>query len=260
MPSPFPGMDPCLERPTLWPDVHIHLISAISAELNAVLPERYSAAADIHVWIHEPDAQTRHSVRPDVFVKDDFPKAAGAAATLSVAPATGIFPEYEFEGEKYLKIVDSENQEVVTVIEILSFTNKRAGNERDAYLTKRFEYVHSNVNVVEIDLLRGGTRPPIERATRPITDYCLTVCRADALPRVDLWPFSLRSEIPSISIPLHSGEAEPTFQLRRCLDRVYDENRYRRRARYDLEPVPPIAERDQDWVQAIVRSIQPEVN
>jgi hypothetical protein len=254
-------MDPYLERPSLWPDVHIHLIAAISAELNAILPERYSAAADTHVWIQEPQTESRHPVPPDVFVKDDYPKKpTSPAATLSVAPATGIFPEYEFEDEKYLKIIDSESQEVVTVIEILSPTNKRAGSERDTYVTKRFEYAHSHVNIVEIDLLRGGTRPPIERATRPITDYCLTVCRTEALPRVDLWPFSLRDQIPNITIPLHSGEAEPSLNLRRCLDRVYDENRYRRRARYDLAPIPPIAERDQEWVRSIVQSIQPEAN
>jgi hypothetical protein len=27
MPSPFPGMDPYLEAPELWPDVHHRLIS-----------------------------------------------------------------------------------------------------------------------------------------------------------------------------------------------------------------------------------------
>ena len=34
MPSPFPGMDPCLEKPSLWPDVHHELISEIRATLN----------------------------------------------------------------------------------------------------------------------------------------------------------------------------------------------------------------------------------
>ncbi len=29
MPSPFPGMDPYLEPPHLWPDVHHALISAV---------------------------------------------------------------------------------------------------------------------------------------------------------------------------------------------------------------------------------------
>ncbi|MFQ5859422.1 MAG: DUF4058 family protein, partial [Anaerolineae bacterium] len=29
MPSPFPAMDPYLERPTIWPDVHFELIRAI---------------------------------------------------------------------------------------------------------------------------------------------------------------------------------------------------------------------------------------
>jgi hypothetical protein len=210
MPSPFPGMDPYLERPSLWPDVHIHLISAISAELNAVLPLRYAAVADMHVWI-----------------------------------------------PKFLEIIELEGDEVVTVMELLSPTNKRAGTERDAYLTKRAEYVHSSVNVVEIDLLRGGTRPPVEQPTRPNTDYCITVCRAVALPRVDLWPFSIREEIPSVCIPLRGHQDEPQLNLRRCLDRVYDEHRFRQRAHYDREPIPPIRESDRDWVQSIIQAIPP---
>lgn len=40
MPSPFPGMDPYLESPDLWPDVHLELIRDIRAALNPhVLPK-----------------------------------------------------------------------------------------------------------------------------------------------------------------------------------------------------------------------------
>jgi hypothetical protein len=254
-------MDPYLERPALWPDVHIHLISAISAELNAVLPMRYSAVADAHVWIHEPDARSRYPMRPDVFVTDDFPKSDGsnAAATATVEPASGILPAVEREGDKYLKIMDAENNEVVTVIEILSPTNKKLGPHRDAYLTKRNEYFRSDVHVIEIDFLRGGQRTPVEQVSRPITDYCLTVCRAEKLPKVDIWPFSVREAIPSIPVPLRRPSDEPILNLRRCLDRVYDEHRFRRRARYDLDPIPPIREADREFVQSIVQSIPPEV-
>jgi hypothetical protein len=32
MPSPFPGMDPYLEHPGMWPEVHHRLISAIGID------------------------------------------------------------------------------------------------------------------------------------------------------------------------------------------------------------------------------------
>ncbi|MEQ8961940.1 MAG: DUF4058 family protein, partial [Coleofasciculus sp. C2-GNP5-27] len=34
MPSPFPGMNPYLENPELWPEVHHWLITAIAESLN----------------------------------------------------------------------------------------------------------------------------------------------------------------------------------------------------------------------------------
>lgn len=43
MPSPFPGMDPYLGAPDIWPDFHISLVAEISAELNAKLPAGYYA-------------------------------------------------------------------------------------------------------------------------------------------------------------------------------------------------------------------------
>ena len=55
MRSPFPGMDPYLEAPDLWPDVHLTLIIAMRAVLNASMPPGYAASADRYVWIHEPE-------------------------------------------------------------------------------------------------------------------------------------------------------------------------------------------------------------
>ena len=71
MPSPFPGMDPYLEDPFFWPDFHFAMIAAMRAQLNASLPDRYVAAADRNVWIHEPDAEERRRLAgPDDFVTD----------------------------------------------------------------------------------------------------------------------------------------------------------------------------------------------
>ena len=62
MTSPFPGMDPHLEEPKLCPDVHLTLLIAMRAELNASLPPSYAASADRYVWIHEPEASQRSRV------------------------------------------------------------------------------------------------------------------------------------------------------------------------------------------------------
>jgi hypothetical protein len=256
MPSPFPGMDPYLERPGLWPDVHLTLIIAMRAELNATLPPRYAASADAYVWIHEPDAAARIAYRPDVFVTDDNPQPPRGERTATIeAPASGVLPAYRKEGDKYLKIVDTDTNIVVTVIELLSPANKRLGPDRDAYLTKRLDYLGNGVNVVEIDLLRGGERTPVDDLTQAPTDYCVMVCRAEDLPRVDVWPFGLREPMPNIPIPLPTRADEPLLDLRRCLDRAYDEGKYRRKARYQDEPAPPIRPVDQEWAQSLLQQL-----
>ncbi len=46
MPSPFPGMDPYLEHPGMWPEVHHRLISAIADALEQTLTLDYRVAIE----------------------------------------------------------------------------------------------------------------------------------------------------------------------------------------------------------------------
>src|SRR5262245_13670059 len=66
MPSPFPGMDPYLEAPHLWPDVHHELISQIRGALNAALRPRYVARVELRVYISADDDPGREVLIPDV--------------------------------------------------------------------------------------------------------------------------------------------------------------------------------------------------
>jgi hypothetical protein len=43
MPSPFPGMDPYLEAPPIWPDFHDAVAGQIRAALNQTLRAPYYA-------------------------------------------------------------------------------------------------------------------------------------------------------------------------------------------------------------------------
>ena len=47
MPSPFPGMDPYLEAPSIWPDFHHKLAAELSTELNGSLPSPYYARLEM---------------------------------------------------------------------------------------------------------------------------------------------------------------------------------------------------------------------
>src|SRR5262245_59410480 len=69
MPSPFPGMDPYLESPAIWPDVHHRLISDIQDALNPNLRPRYVARVELRVYISDDDDPGRSALVPDLRVE-----------------------------------------------------------------------------------------------------------------------------------------------------------------------------------------------
>ena len=250
MPSPFPGMDPYVEAPEHWGDCHANMIAAMRGELNRLLPKGYVAKTDQYVWIHEPDAETRRR-KPDVYVarrrEGDSPTSPSATLGTSILlPAITVF------GNKYLRIVDSRNRRLVTVIELLSPANKNPGIDRDGYLAKRNEYFATKVNLVEIDLLRGGRRLPLGSPPPAPSDYCVLVSRASDFPRAELITFGLRDPLPSVPIPLPRGEEQISLPLRPCLDRAYDEGRFETDLDYDAALAPKLSKEDRAWMRKIL--------
>src|SRR3954447_26364857 len=107
MPSPFPGMDPYLEDPDLWPDFHAAMIVSIRAALVATLPEGYSAFIDRNVWLHEPDSETRLRLgRPDVAVIGPAQEQSSRTATAiaDAAPNVTTLPVERRQGNRYIKL------------------------------------------------------------------------------------------------------------------------------------------------------------
>jgi uncharacterized protein DUF4058 len=256
MPSPFPGMDPYLEEPDIWPEFRGSLLMCIRTELNRSLPKPYVARWDRYVWVDDPEAESLGPLgQPDTFVTDtsqvNREKTAGVA-TLA-APATTLLPAVDPKGKPFLKIIDAKDRRVVTVVEMLSPANKTVGKDGEAYLTKRHEYLRSHTNLVEIDLLRRGRRPPVERPLPP-ADYYIIVCRGVDFPQAGLWPLSVRDRLPTIPIPLDPGVEPVRLELEPCVQRVYDEARFDEDVNYDEPPTVPLAESDATWAKELIRS------
>jgi hypothetical protein len=253
MRSPFPGMDPYLEAPDLWPDLHLTLIIAMRAVLNGVMPPGYAASADRYVWIHEPEASERtRAIRPDVDIVKEHETSIATSTAVITAPCTVVLPAIRHEGNKYLKIVDSRSKHLVTVIELLSPANKRTGLDREAYLNKRIDYLAAGVNVVEIDLLRAGQRLPIEGSLPPNCDYYALVCRAKQMPTAGIWPFSVRDSLPTIPIPLLSSDGDVPLDLGKCLQQAWDESRFAMKLNYNQPPEPPLSPADSLWARNLL--------
>ena len=249
MPSPFPGMNPYLEA--IWHDFHERFLPAAAAYLVPQVRPRYIVSIDENVYLHDiPQDERRLLGRPDVLVARNEGASARAATTgLLTAPTQVLLPEEDIESLSYLNVLDRESREVVTVIQLLSPTNKRPGDHRAQYLAKRSAVRHSEAHLVEIDLLRGG--PPMPAEERPACTYAVLVSRADHRPRADFWPFGLRDSLPTVPVPLRTGEADARLDLRAILDRVYDESGYEDYL-YRRAPDPPLTSDDAAWARSFL--------
>src|SRR5260221_421391 len=69
MPSPFPGMDPYLESPHIWPDVHHGLISGIRNLLTPQLRPHYVARVELRVYTTDQDDPGLEVIISDIRVE-----------------------------------------------------------------------------------------------------------------------------------------------------------------------------------------------
>jgi hypothetical protein len=242
-------MNPYFEDVDIWPDFHGSFLIELRTRLNLILPTGYVARWDRYVWVDE-DQQERLLGRPDVFVSQTNispPPSAGAA--VLTGPATVLLPMPEAKGKPVLRIFDARGKRVVTVIEMLSPANKSRGVDHEAYLAKRQEYLNSGTNLVEIDLLRGGQRAPVEGDPVPC-DYCILVSRAADFPCAGFWPLTIRDSLPPIPIPLDPGVEDVCVSLQECLEVVVRSGRYEEDTDYSKPPPPPrMSENDAKWLR-----------
>ncbi len=249
MPTPFPGMDPYLENPSIWPNVHNSLIVALRDDLAPRLRPKYYVAVEERTYITEPAGGNTFVARPDVSVVHE-PAVTYGVVTASVAtvPITVELPVPDEITETYLQIQEVDSGRVVTVLEILSPTNKRPGRGRDIYERKRLYLLGTLTHLVEIDLLRAGTPPTT--FNRPESHYAILVSRSQRRPKADLLPFNIPQPIPTFHLPLQKDDEEPEVDLGRLLPELYDRAGYDLRLDYTGEPDPPLDEETAEWVDA----------
>src|SRR5262249_27375515 len=164
MPSPFPGMNPYLEQESVWHDFHERFCTVAAELLTAQVRPNYIVKIDEQIYIHELQAGSKQLVgRADVAVsRPKGEKPQPSSVEVLEAPARVRLPEVDVESLSFLEIRDRESWQLVTVLELLSYSNKDSGPDRGQYLAKRGRLLASSVHLVEIDLLRGGPRLPCE--------------------------------------------------------------------------------------------------
>ena len=255
--SPFPGMNPYLEDPRTWSGFHAIFLSRIVDQVYRPLRPKYAVRFEERVYVSGEDDPGRHVI-PDVRVvmrrdKGGQRRPAGSPPLAVIdRPLPVERVEEEEIHEKYLKVIDLLDRSVVTVVELLSPSNKIRGSEgRASFLQKRREVLASPANWVEIDLLRDGLRTAHLREVA-LTEYQVYLSRATA-PRADFaWPISLYDRLPVIALPLRPGEADVPIDLQRALEETIDRGSYDADFRYYEQPPVPLNSEQLAWARKLI--------
>lgn len=251
MPSPLPGMDPYLEHPRSWPNFHHRLITAIAISLGPRLRPKYRVVVEEAIYQTEgqnsvlvgiPDVTVQKAPRNSTRTNQELTNGVTVAQPILVD-----LPMPDVVRQGYLEIQDVATSEVVTVIEVLSPTNKRPGEGRRTYEAKRQTFLASTANLVEIDLLRQW--PSIVQLPEQIkTHYRILVSASVHRPQASLYAFNLQDSIPAFPLPLRERELEPIVNLQGLLSDIYEQSGYDLVIDYNEDPVPPLSKEDAAWL------------
>jgi hypothetical protein len=258
MKMPFPGMDSYLEQEGVWNQLHLDLITNIRYFLAPLVQPNYKVIIEQLTYTtlisSNGDPKPALAGKPDnllVSAKGYKPSSSAAVATPAAAkPIPVTLPILDEEIHRYLEIRDKQD-EVITVIEILSPVNKQSRG-REQYLHKRNNILISLTHLIEIDLLRQGKPLPMEVAEED--DYRIIVSRSQDRPVADAFLFSLREPIPDFPVPLREGDNEPILKLNDILRRVYELGYYKTFVDYNVPLNPPLSDDDLAWVADLIQN------
>lgn len=261
MASPFPGMDPYLEG-YLWPDVHNALAAKIREQLTPQLRPRYTARLEIYTVEDDAPESELGIMYPDVEVVLARRALSTSPPVITrVAPGTNghaleaplTIPMLPAIPVKIVTVTirDPANNQLITTIELLSPVNKREPGLKP-YLEKRQHLFAAGVHLIEIDLLRRGTRS-IKHPKLTNAAYVVALTRAPA-KATGVWPLTLRDRLPVIPVPLRAPDKDATIDLQATFTEVYDLAAYDLSIDYLEAPPPPeLSQDDQEWLRTLIK-------
>lgn len=220
MPSPFPGMDPYIERPEIWPDFHQHLVVCISRALQPLLRPHYVALIQNRHFVDEP-------------------------------------PWREERRQSYVQVIrPAALDHPITVIEVLSPDNKRAGPARISYVQQREEFWGRGVNLVEIDLLRGGeptVRVSGDRLAALSPWHYLAVASRHWPARQEVYAVPLTERLPRVAVPLSKDDPDVLLDLQAAFTPCWEDGPYPELLRYDGPPPGQLTAEEVLWCEEKLR-------
>lgn len=257
MKSPFPGMDPFLERH--WQDVHSTFMVYAKQQLNEHLPAELLARVEESLAVETDDGH-RRVVYPDISVVEHPTLFAGLQSdrvNVAIADPFEVPLSVDAPPQRRLEIVDSgSGNRIVTVIELLSPVNKTMPTGRAAYRKKQAEYIQGMVNLVEIDLLRCGefvmAMPEEEWPLIHQAPYKICIRRVSRPWVAAGIGIPLQDKLPNIAIPLRNQDRDVVLELQPIVDACYRDGRYYT-IDYSRALNPPLSAEELKWAEPLIQ-------
>ncbi|MEK7277982.1 MAG: DUF4058 family protein [Chloroflexota bacterium] len=263
----FPGMDPYLEG-HFWTTFHASLAGQIQIQLMPRLRPKYVALLEKHYAIDRTgffeglSVEKRRDIYPDVDVSQPrvVKEIVTDMPTFVLAPSAEVIsPLPENVPVTTIEIREVSGRRLVTDIEILSPVNKR-GPGATEYAERRTSILGTSTHLLELDLLRGGSRFPVI-GDLPPAPYYVFLSRVNRRPRTEVWPIRLRDPLPAVPVPLLPPDADVPLDLQAAVRACFDLVGYENLLDYS-QPLPPpeLNTGDIEWVKERLKGLNAQTN
>ena len=222
MPSPLPGMDPYLEDEGIWPVFQHHLVLCLYQILLPGLVDRYRARVGQRHYVTEQ------------------------ALFTSV-----IREEHQ---EDFIEIRQRSDGRLVTLLDVVSPSNRTTSSGRQAYLDTRKDGRNGGANLVEIDLvLQGQPMLDYARENLPDWDYAVTVTRATQPERHEIYTATLQKRLPRFRLPLAADDRDTVLNLHAAFARAFDQGDFAGKIDYHRDPPTSLAPDRREWLNGLLK-------
>jgi hypothetical protein len=215
-------MDPYLEDEPLWAAFQHQLVNCLYQILLPGLVDRYRARIGQRLY------------------------------TTEQALFTSVVREEH--QEEFIEIRQRNDGRLVTLVDMVSPSNKLTEPGRQAYLSKRREAKASSAGLVEVDLvLQGQPMLDYSREGLPDWDYAVTVTRSNQPERYEIYTATLQKRLPRFRLPLASDDRDTVVDLHAAFTRCYDQGSFGARVDYKRDPAIPMKDEDRVWLHELLK-------
>jgi len=218
-------MDPYLEDEKLWPLFQHLMVNCLYQILLPGLVDRYRARIGQRHYITEQALFTS-------IIRDEH-------------------------HEEFIEIRQRIDGRLITLVEVVSPSNKITDAGRKTYLDKRCEGRQANVNLVEIDLvLQGQPLLDYSREGLPDWDYAVSVTRATQPDRFEIYTATLQKRLPRFRLPLAADDRDTVLDLQAAFARSFEQGGFGAKVDYARNPATRLEDEDRKWIDQRMRELK----